>query len=204
VITNNKPGIYIRALIFASERDSFTIQQLSEHLQLTKKQEFRLVIQIGKQEIFYHPLNRVNYVPEYNKGREIPLSMSVEDEFRLLEYTELKEARESSNKATKLATRALIVSIIAAASSIFFSYQNSIAEMNYPTDVKDQIINISSEVTRILELSVSEKKSTNKKNQQTLKTVPADFGITPIKEPGVNIHNLMHWGCFWFDQTPSN
>ncbi len=198
MITNNKPGIYIRALIFASERDSFTIEELSKHLQFSKEQKDRLIVQIKKREIFYYSLNKALY------DSELPLNMSAEDEFRLLEYTELKEARASSNKAIWFATAALLVSIIATISSIFFSYQNLIAEMNYPTDVKDHITNISSGVTRILELSVSEKESTNKKNQQTLKTVPADFGITSIKEPGVNIYNLMHWNCSWVDQTPTH
>jgi hypothetical protein len=198
VITNNKPGIYIRALIFASERDSFTIQQLSEHLHLTEEQEQRLAMQVNNREIFYHSKMDKRYFSSYKK-EESPLSMSVEDEFRLLEYTELKEARASSNKATWFASAALIVSIFSA-----FYNQPLKVETNYPTDVKDQIINISSGVTRILELSVSEKEATNKKNQQTPKTIPADFGTTPIKEPGVNIYNLMHWDCSWVDQTPSN
>ncbi len=179
MITNNKPGIYIRALIFASEKDSFTIQQLSEHLHLTDIQEQRLAMQVNNREIFIHSKMNQRYLSSYNEEKS-SLNMSVQDEFRLLEYTELKEARASSNKAIRVATTALIVSIIAAASSIFFSYHNSIAEKNYPTDVKDHITNISSRVTRILELSVSDKEATNKKNQQTPKTIPADFGITPI------------------------
>ena len=106
----SKKGIYIRALEFASERDTFTIQELSKALKLTDEQKYRMATQVWEKEIFHH--NRSNYMGEYEE-KEINLSMSVEDEFRLLEYIELHEARASSKHATYFATAALIVSIIA-------------------------------------------------------------------------------------------
>lgn len=90
--------MYIDALKFASERDTFTIQQLFDHLQPSDDQKHRLAVQVSNKEIFFHA--RVNYFQEYQKGKDINLSMSVEDEFRLLEYTELSEARASSRQAT--------------------------------------------------------------------------------------------------------
>ena len=49
------------------------------------------------------------------------LIMTVEDEFRLLEYTELQEARASSRSATLFAAWALGISILSTLASIGFS-----------------------------------------------------------------------------------
>ncbi len=98
---SSKPGIYIQALQFASSRETLIIQELSNHLELTPQQERLLASQVHKEDIFH--VNNINYLNDYEndvKEEKMELSMSVEDEFRLLEYTELKEARESSKRAT--------------------------------------------------------------------------------------------------------
>jgi len=128
-------GIYIRALKFGANRETFTIEQLTENLGLTEQQQFRLVVQISNKEIFFH--NRSSYIHEFRKGKEVELSLSVEDEFRLLEYTELREARKASRQATYFATAALVVSVIATVSSIGFSYKSSVSDINIPTGKKN-------------------------------------------------------------------
>jgi hypothetical protein len=74
-----------------------------------------MATQVWEKEIFHQ--NHSNYMGYY-KQEKINLSMSVEDEFRLLEYIELHEARASAKQATYFATAALIVSIIATVSSM--------------------------------------------------------------------------------------
>ncbi len=146
---NTERTIYVEALKYASERDSFTIQELFERLQPSENQKHRLAVQISNKEIFFH--THVNFWKGYQEGKEIGLSMSVEDEFRLLEYTELIEARVSSKQATYFATAALVISIVATISSIAFSYISSTSEINYPADLKAEIKNISSETRNIVE-----------------------------------------------------
>ena len=133
-------GIYIRALKFGANRETFTIEQLTENLGLTEQQQFRLVVQISNKEIFFH--NRSSYIHEFRKGKEVELSLSVEDEFRLLEYTELREARKASRQATYFATAALVVSVIATVSSIGFSYKSSVSDINIPTGIEQKIVGI--------------------------------------------------------------
>lgn len=133
-------GIYIRALKFGASRETFTIQQLTKDLGLTEEQEFRLLVQISNKEIFFH--NRSNYIREFREGKEVELCLSVGDEFRLLEYTELKEARKASRQATYFATAALVVSIVATFSSIGFSYNSSISDINIPAGIEQKIAGI--------------------------------------------------------------
>lgn len=134
---SERQDIYIKAIMYGSQRDTFTIQDITEHLDLTKEQEFRLAFQIKNKEIFYH--DRSNYLEGYDQGESINLSLSVEDEFRLLEYIELKEARASSKQATWFASAALVVSILTAFLSTYFSYKSLNSEINYPETVKEDI-----------------------------------------------------------------
>ncbi len=163
---SSEKRICIRALKFASTRDTFTIQQLFDHLELTDEQKWRFAVQVSNKEIFYH--SRTQYLREYQEGKKIDLSMSVEDEFRLLEYTELSEARTSSRQATIFASAALIVSIIATISSIWFSYQTSNSEINYPSDVKEQLTKISDAAVNLME-ELRRENSSNKSIQPTAK-----------------------------------
>ena len=157
---NTERTIYIEALKYASERDSFTIQELFERLQLSEDQKHRLAVQISNKEIFFH--THVNYLKSYREGKNISLSMSVEDEFRLLEYTELIETRASSKQATYFATAALAISIVATISSVVFSYSSSKSEINYPVDLKAEIKNISKETRNLVE-ELRRENSSNKK-----------------------------------------
>lgn len=158
-------GIYIRALKFGASRETFTIQQLTESLGLTEQQEFRLLVQISNKEIFFH--NRSNYIREFREGKEVELSLSVEDEFRLLEYTELKEARKASRQATYFATAALFVSLIATVSSISFSYKSSISDINIPTGIEKKIAGIENNAELMVE-ALNENVGQNDSFQQSL------------------------------------
>jgi hypothetical protein len=163
---NKEQGIYIRALKFASNRDTFTIQQLFEHVELNDEQQWRLAVQISNKEIFYH--SRMHYLQEWQKGEVIDLSMSVEDEFRLLEYTELSEARASSKRATVFATAALIVSVVATISSTWFSYQSSNSEINYPFDINKNLNTLLS-TTNYMAGELCREHPTNQSTQATAK-----------------------------------
>jgi hypothetical protein len=158
-------GIYIHALKFGASRETFTIQQLTENLGLTEQQEFRLVVQISNKEIFFH--NRSNYIREFREGKEVELSLSVEDEFRLLEYTELKEARKASRQATYFATAALVVSVVATVSSIGFSYKSSISDINIPTEIEQKIAGIEENAELMVE-ALSERSGQNESFQRIL------------------------------------
>lgn len=158
-------GIYIRALKFGASRETFTIQQLTENLGLTEQQQFRLVVQISNNEIFFH--NRSNYIHEFRKGKEVELSLSVEDEFRLLEYIELKEARKASRQATYFATAALVVSVIATVFSIGFSYKSSISDVNIPTVIEQKIAGIEENAELIVE-ALNERSGQNTSFQRIL------------------------------------
>jgi hypothetical protein len=167
-------GIYIRALKFGASKETFTIQQLTENLGLTEQQEFRLVVQISNKEIFFH--NRSNYIREFREGKEVELSLSVEDEFRLLEYTELKEARKASRQATYFATAALIVSVIATISSIGFSYKSSISDINIPTEIEQKIAGIE-ENAELMVKALSELSGQNASTQRTLNDMDKNTGL---------------------------
>ncbi len=108
---------YIRALIYGDEKVTFYYPDLVEHLGIKMKSGEEVILrdQIAERNIFYlDPLNSTtNFINSCNE-RDITtrLSLSVEDKFRLLEYTELKEARASSHSATMWAVRAFVISII--------------------------------------------------------------------------------------------
>ncbi|GAB5478810.1 MAG: hypothetical protein Marn2KO_22770 [Marinobacter nauticus] len=167
-------GIYIRALKFGASKETFTIQQLTENLGLTEQQEFRLVVQLSNKEIFFH--NRSNYIREFREGKEVELSLSVEDEFRLLEYTELKEARKASRQATYFATAALIVSVIATISSIGFSYKSSISDIKIPTEIEQKIAGIE-ENAELMVKALSELSDQNASTQRTLNDMEKNTGL---------------------------
>ena len=105
-----KEGLYIRIIKHVHENPGCTIQNITEELGLNDEQVKQLAYHIGYDNIFYK--TKVNYIHQYQNNHEIPLYLTVEDEFRLLEYVELKEARESSKRATYIAIAAIVISIM--------------------------------------------------------------------------------------------
>ncbi len=70
----------------------------------------------------YEPLDRLERGrPQEATNRGSKFSLTVESTFRLIEFEEFQSANRSSRIATWFATAALVVSIIAAGTSIYFS-----------------------------------------------------------------------------------
>ena len=122
-----KNNIYIKALKYGTKHETFSLNDLTESLNLTNEQKTRLSLQISQRVIFHFDSTRSYYRPDTDT-----LSMSVEDTFRLLEYTELKEARRSSKVATYFASAALVISIISTLASIYYSHKSMEAKTVIP------------------------------------------------------------------------
>ncbi len=123
--------IYIRILKWADEKESFTYTELREEFEIEpdsiNDKKLRAQISIGK---FLHleaaflrtwGIGEINRRLEHESNRDM-LSISVEDKFRLIEYTELQEARKSSRIATWFASAALIVSLFGTVAPIVLKF----------------------------------------------------------------------------------
>ncbi len=119
--------LYIKLLEFANTRDKFTYADLMEECNLQddpiNESQIRRQISNGKLFCSVHEKNKAYsfYNLLLDKKDSIELWMSVDDKFRLLEYVELNEARESSLKATKQASIAILFSFVSFVVSIGFS-----------------------------------------------------------------------------------
>lgn len=111
-------SIYIRALKFGSGRGWFSFNELIASLKIEPQSSDELILfaQIKSGHLFKH--NVAPHVFTRAHDEKQVLHMTVEDEFRLLEYVELQEARASSRSATRFATAALIISIVGTFASI--------------------------------------------------------------------------------------
>ena len=120
--TTEDNHLYIRILKYANEHNEFTYNELTKNINLIPKSgdDNALMMQIARGELFISSWG-ASFTNKCKQDRNIKLNMTVTDKFRLLEYTELKEARESSLSATKQARNALWVSIVALLISIGFS-----------------------------------------------------------------------------------
>lgn len=121
-----KDDLYLRALQYGKKHETFSLIDIAHNLNLTDKQKSRLYRQINNYDIFHY----AGLKGQYQEAGE--LSMSVEDTFRLLEYTELKEARRSSKIATYFASAALVISIISTLTSIYYSHKSMEAKTAIP------------------------------------------------------------------------
>ena len=137
---------YIRALEYAESHSTFTLEELAVSLGLTSKQKELLALQIHQKQIFNQDNN--DYINNYKSGttdktKAIELHFSVEDKFKLLNYTALQEARESSKSATSFATLALVISIISLIVSASLSYMQLNSPINIPTAFIEKIDQLS-------------------------------------------------------------
>ncbi|WP_406663209.1 hypothetical protein [Gallaecimonas sp. GXIMD1310] len=110
--------LYIRALKFAEQKQVFKFNELMDELQIDGKLE---LVESIRRQIAYGQLFYQSQTPRHflsGQYETVDIYFTVNDKFRLLEYTELKEARASSLKASQQAKWALIISSILAATSI--------------------------------------------------------------------------------------
>lgn len=129
----NRNNLYVQILQFGTGKESFTFEQLRDKLQLNRKQCAVIARQVEKGQLFCCSDGNVQgyshkHRSSENTGDRYLFSLTVEDEFRLLEYQELQEARESSRKAqeasaksSRLAHRAFWISIVALILSTIFN-----------------------------------------------------------------------------------
>lgn len=122
---------YIRAIEYAIGRTDFTLDELYRDCALNTNEQDLIFRHVINGELFVHRLTRQVTSTD-------TLRYSLNDKFRFLEYTELKEARESSTRATYFAAAALIVSIMSFALSAYYSHkQLSFAEQQANTKVEN-------------------------------------------------------------------
>ena len=115
-------SLYIRALQFGSGRGWFSFNDMLIGISVDKGSRAAEILQhqIEYRQLFSHKNEQQRVVREGNSTSP-NLHMTVEDEFRLLEHTELQEARASSRSATLFAAWALGISILSTLASIGFS-----------------------------------------------------------------------------------
>lgn len=124
--------LYIRILKWADSRHSFFYSELlvAMGIKSDSYDDIRLRLQISNGKFLYLEAAALKAWNTAQISRKLSskgesdsykLSMSVEDKFHLIEYTELKEARDSSRKATLFAAWALVIAIISLLASIGFS-----------------------------------------------------------------------------------
>lgn len=135
--------IYIKALEYAQSKESFTFQDLESHLSLTELQSQQMARQIHYHLIFRH--DTTNFINAYQE-KDIKLYFTVNDRFRLLDYIALQESRLaaqeakiSAKHATYFAVAALVVSIITALMSFYFSQKQLVSDINLPNEITRSI-----------------------------------------------------------------
>ncbi|AZE89568.1 hypothetical protein [Pseudomonas orientalis] len=121
--------MYILALKHAETKAYFTLGDLVETLKLSKLQEQVLALQIDRREIFMH--SEVAYY-NHSKRNDINLFFTISDKFRLLNHIELEEARASARSASRYATYALSISVVAAIISSLLSLTQLFSNISLP------------------------------------------------------------------------
>ena len=130
--------LYIKVIEYSIKRETrFKLGDLFSELDLTEEQKKIILNEVRFKKIL--SCDSSDYVFN-DTPDDVMVWSSTEDRFRLLEYTELVEARESSKEARNIAIIAIIISIFSTASSIFIS----ISQFSKP-------IILSPEITSIIE-----------------------------------------------------
>jgi hypothetical protein len=138
---------YIRALQYAESKSEFTLEELVAELRLTTPQENQLALQIHEKQIFQQ--NGTDYINRYSGGN-IKLHLSVEDKFKLLNYTALEEARSSAISATRFAIAAMVIAIVSSTIAALLSIKQINSDANIPEGFVQKINEISKSQTESL------------------------------------------------------
>lgn len=114
----DKEDIHIQMLRYALTNPGFTPKQIKNDLYLDTPQTVFLLSQLGRREFFeYIGMSEEYKVLSQDEPYYMKYMLSFEGRSRLLEYDELKEARENAYNAQQYASWALIVSGIGVAIS---------------------------------------------------------------------------------------
>ena len=149
-MSKKKEDLHIALLKFGRDKleNGITFEELCQHI---KNRGYEVSDERLKAYFWdnYETLDRQERgSPSKAIEKGLKFSLTVESTFRLIEYEEFKSANRSSRIATRFATAALIVSILAIAFSIYFS--------NKQLDVSTKIDQ--DQLNRILQLKFNDSK----------------------------------------------
>ena len=138
-------NLLIRVLKFATSRQEFTFTELVDAIQPNETQKEQLLRQIHFKHLLSN--NRHNFISDARRTpNEVTLYAGTEDHFRLLEYVELKEARQSAAEAKKFSLWAICISSLLAISSILVAL---FTEINLPKDLYRELDKMSEKNTAL-------------------------------------------------------
>lgn len=138
-------NLLIRVLKYATSREQFTFAELEAATQPNKIQKEQLIQQINSKHLLIY--NVVSFSMEAKRNPEkVILYAGTEDHFRLLEYVELKEARQSAAEAKKYSLWAIGISSLLAISSILVAL---FTEINLPKDLYSELDKLSKKNTEL-------------------------------------------------------
>lgn len=148
--------IFIRVIRYAVNKDGpFDLLTMFSDLDVTDEQKKMLMDQIAYRHLLSHSKDYIAtniYAIVKNGDKKILVWCSAIDRFRLLEYQELKEARQSSLDANKMATRAIWISILSFLSAIMFSIYQITNPISLPEKHYTELSRIVEVVEKAVEL----------------------------------------------------
>ena len=142
-------NLMIRVLEWATSRDIFEFDELREALNLTENEESQLINLIHEKSILFHTSS--NAAARMRRRESVKLFASAEDHFRLLEYQELKEARQSSKDANIKSLIAIGIAVVSTFTSIVMSVASMSSDINVPDRVYQTLKNTNQSVLNELE-----------------------------------------------------
>lgn len=104
----NEDNLFLRTIRYVDQHPGSTWRKIKEDLKLTEQEKWAIQQEIRLKDIFI--IKDVGEIANYYLG--------LDSTFNLLEYEELKEARQSAKQAKKYAIFAIILSAILAIASI--------------------------------------------------------------------------------------
>lgn len=135
--------IFIRVIQYAVQKNgAFDLIQMFDDLDVSNDQKNMLSDQIGKGNLLAHSKNLEIINRLVKEKTPVDVWCSAIDRFRLLEYQELSEARESSLSANRMATKAFIISILSFLSTIAFSWYQVSNPITLPEQHYKEMSNI--------------------------------------------------------------
>lgn len=184
--------LLIRVLRYGTSKISFSANEIFEELELSLEEQQKVLYLIASKQLFTHNSNHsafascartlnLNHTHD-NSALNVLLYCSTDDHFRLIDYEELKHARDSSLAASNQAKKALWVSIAAMGLSVVFSIVAIVVSLNSDINIPESLyraIEIHSEEQRqaiqnntkeIQELKVTQS-SQHQETMQILKPV---------------------------------
>lgn len=128
-----KEDLYIEIIKFGESRieSGITFKQLCDHVKGLGYEVAEYRMRRLMNDCYDIMGTELQGTPWEAMDKYLPFTLKVESTFRLIEYREYKSANKSSKVATYFASAALIVSIISAGASIYYSNK----QLNTPAKI---------------------------------------------------------------------